>query len=68
MTYTTTHIKQMPAPTVKKLLRERGHNFSTVARLLDRSHALISRVVRKQAVSEPVLRAIARILNDETAS
>jgi hypothetical protein len=68
MSYTATHIKQMPAPSVKKLLRERGYTLTDVARRMARSHALVSRVVRKQAVSEPVLREIARILNEQRAS
>lgn len=64
MTFTASQIKALPAPSVKKLLRERGYTFMDVARRMNRSHALISRVVRKQAVSAPVLVEIARMLSE----
>lgn len=63
MTYTVTQIKSLPAPSVKKLLRERGWNLSTVAARRDISQSLVSRVIRKQVTSAPVLEDIAWCLN-----
>jgi hypothetical protein len=73
MTYTVSHIKTLPAPTVKKLLREAGHNLSTVARRRQVAPSLVSRVVRKQVTSLPVLEDIVWALNhprrdDESAA
>lgn len=64
MTYTVSHIKTLPAPTVKRLLREAGHNLSSVARLRDVAPSLVSRVVSKKTVSVPVWEDIARCLNN----
>jgi predicted transcriptional regulator len=66
MSYTATLIKRLPAPSVKKLLRDRGYTLTDVAKRMDRSHALVSRVVRKEAQSEPVWREIAQMLNGRT--
>lgn len=63
MSYSTDTIRQLPAPTVKRLLRERGYTLSRVAREMKRTHALVSRVVSKQSTSERVWDRIARIVN-----
>jgi len=63
-TYTVTHIKTLPAPTVKKLLREAGHNFSSVALRRQKRPSLVSRVVRKKSTSLPVWEDIAWALNN----
>lgn len=63
MTHTVTHIKRLSAPTVKKLLREAGHNYSTVAKLRGRPPSLVSRVVRKQATSALIWNDIVYALN-----
>ena len=73
MTYTVTSIKGMPAPTVKRLLREAGHNLSSVAARRQVAPSLVSRVVRKQVTSAPVLDDIVWALNhprreDESAA
>lgn len=66
-THNVTHIKSLPAPTVKRMLREAGHNYSSVARRRKRRPSLVSRVVRKQATSalvwEDVLWALAHPRN-----
>jgi hypothetical protein len=54
VTHNVTHIKRLPAPTVKKMLREAGHSYSSVARRRNRPPSLVSRVVRKQATSAPI--------------
>jgi hypothetical protein len=54
MTHSVSHIKTLPAPTVKRLLREAGHSYSSVAKRRDVEPSLVSRVVRKQAISKPV--------------
>ena len=64
MSHTVQSIKALPAPTVKKLLRERGFTLTDVARRLDRVPSLVSRVVRKEAKSDPVWTAIAAMLNE----
>lgn len=53
-THSVTHIKSLPAPTVKRMLREAGHSYSSVARRRTVQPSLVSRVVRKQAISTPV--------------
>lgn len=63
-TYTVTHIKTLPAPTVKKLLREAGHNFSTVAQRRAKRPSLVSRVVRKKTTSTPVWEDVVWALNN----
>jgi len=62
-THTASRVKQLPAPTVKKLLRAAGYSLIDVARLNKRHHSLVTRVVRKQSVSEPVWARIAWCLN-----
>ena len=62
-THSVTHIKRLPAPTVKRLLREAGHNYSSVARRRNLFPSLVSRVVRKQAISTPVWEDIVWALN-----
>jgi hypothetical protein len=54
MTHTATHIKRLPAPTVKRMLRGAGHTYSSVASRRDVHPSLVSRVVRKQATSEAI--------------
>jgi hypothetical protein len=62
-TVTVSHIKRLSAPTVKRLLREAGHNYSSVAERRDLWPSLVSRVVRKQAISAPVWEDIVWALN-----
>ena len=63
VTYTATSIKTLRAPTVKRLLRERGYSMRDVARNLGISHSVVSRAVRKKTTSTPALVEIARLLN-----
>jgi len=62
-THTATQVKRLPAPTVKRLLRQAGYSMVEVAARLDRHQSLVTRVVRKQSVSEPVWKKIAWCLN-----
>ena len=58
-------VKQLPAPTVKRLLREEGYTMLEVARMEPaRHHSLVTRVVRKQSVSNRVWERIAWCLNN----
>lgn len=63
MTYTVTQMKALPAPTVKRLLREVGHNLTSVARRRQVAPSLVSRVVSKQVSSRPVWEDIVWALN-----
>jgi len=63
VTQSVTHIKRLSAPTVKRLLREAGHNYSSVARRRGVFPSLVSRVVRKQAISAPIWEDIVWALN-----
>lgn len=58
-----TRIRALPAPSVKRLLREAGYNMSDVARLNGRHHSLVWRVIRKQSKSDAVWQRIAWCLN-----
>jgi hypothetical protein len=62
-THTVSHIKRLSAPTVKRLLREAGHSYSSVARRRNKMASLVSRVVRKQATSAPIWEDIVWALN-----
>jgi len=53
-THTVSSLKAMPAPSVKRLLRQAGHSYASVARRRMVAPSLVSRVVRKQAISTPV--------------
>lgn len=61
MDHNLTQIKSLPAPSVKKLLRERGFRYPTVqmARIAGCNPSHVSRVIRKQATSDPVWSIIA---------
>jgi hypothetical protein len=64
VTHTASQVKQLPAPTVKKLLREAGYTMVEVARMKPaRHHSLVTRVVKKQSVSGEVWKRIAWCLN-----
>jgi transcriptional regulator with XRE-family HTH domain len=68
MSHTPQTVKQLPSPSVKKLLREHGYTLMDVARRMKRSHSLVSRVVSKKATSEPVLEKIAEMLNERRSA
>ena len=55
-------IRTLPAPTIKRLLREAGSNLSDIARRRKIHPSIVSRVVRKQVTSAPVWEEIARVL------
>lgn len=64
-THTASQVKQLPAPTVKRLLREAGYSMADVARMDPPRHfSLVTRVVKKQSVSDPVWERIAWCLNN----
>lgn len=63
MTYSVMQIKTMPAPTVKRLLREAGHTLRSVAARREVAPSVVSRVLRKQVTSRPVLEDIVWALN-----
>lgn len=65
VTYTVTYLKSLPAPSVRKLLREAGYTLRDVGRSKRPrcSHSIVSRTIRKQVSSEPVWAAIAHCLN-----
>jgi uncharacterized protein YerC len=65
---TPDHIKSLPAPSIRKLLREHGYTYMAVARRMGRSHALVSRVVNKKAKSSHVWAVVAEMLNERKAS
>lgn len=67
MTYTVSHIRALPAPSIKKLLREAGYTLSDVAARRVVAPSLVSRVVRKQVTSLPVLEDIVHCLNHPRA-
>jgi len=54
----------MPAPTVKRLLREAGHTLRSVAARRQVAPSLVSRVVSKQVTSRPVLEDLAWAMNN----
>lgn len=58
------HIKGLPAASVKKMLRARGFRYPVVAvaRLAGVTPGLVSRVIRKLAVSERVWQVIADMI------
>jgi hypothetical protein len=62
-THSATRIKTLPAPSVKRLLREAGYTMSDVARLNRRHHSLVWRVIRKQSKSDAVWARIAWCLD-----
>ena len=58
-------LRDIPAPTVKRLLRGAGWNMATVARIKPSRHrSLVARVVKKQIVSDRVWERIAWCLNN----
>ena len=63
MTYTVTYIKALPAPSVKKLLREAGYTQHQVAALHGCEQSVVSRTIRKRISSNPVWERIAWCLN-----
>lgn len=63
MTYTLTQLKSLPAPTVKRLLREAGHTQRSVAARRQVASSLVSRVVSKKVASKPVWEDIVWALN-----
>lgn len=65
ITYTVAHAKSLPAPTVRKLLRERGLTMADVARAHGCAHSVVSRVVRKQVTSNPVWTSLVAMLNKQ---
>lgn len=64
MNHPSTLQKHRRAPTVKRLLRERGYNLTDVARLAGVHKTLVSRVVRKQATSARVWTVIEELLRE----
>ena len=63
-THIVTRIRALPAPSVKRLLREAGYNMSDVARLKPSRHpSLVWRVIRKQSKSDAVWQRIAWCIN-----
>lgn len=58
-THDATRIKTLPAPSVKRLLRQAGYTMSDVARLNDRHPSLVWRVIRKQSKSKKVWARVA---------
>jgi hypothetical protein len=64
MSHQATQLKTLPAPTVKKLIRDAGWTMTAIAALKPpRNRSLVARVVRKQIVSDPVWERIAWCLN-----
>ena len=63
MTHTVSSVKRLRAPSVKKLLRERGYTMADVARNIGVNHSVISRAVRKKGASDRALAEVARLLN-----
>ena len=65
VTYTVTYLKTLPAPSVRKLVREAGYTLREVGRRKRPpcSHSIVSRTIRKHVASEPVWEAIAFCLN-----
>ena len=64
MSHQASQLKTLPAPTVKKLLRDAGWNMAAVAALDPaRNRSLVARVVKKQIVSDPVWERISWCLN-----
>ncbi len=63
MTHTTDDIRHMRAASVNKLLREHGLTQGDIAKRRGKHRSLVSRVIRKQAVSEAVLEDIVALLN-----
>ena len=67
--YTVPYLKSLPAPSVRKLLRDAGYTMRQVGLVKrDRdgqraAHTVVSRVIRKQMASAPVWEAIAYCLN-----
>lgn len=64
MQYTVPYTKSLPAPSIKKLLREAGWNLSTVAARRGVAPSIVSRVVRKQLQSGPVWEDVVWCLNN----
>lgn len=59
MSHDVSHVRTLPAPTVKKMLRDAGWSLSRVAAIKPARHrTLVVRVVRKQIVSDPMWRRI----------
>lgn len=67
MPYNVGQVKALPAPTVKKLLREAGYNLRHVADLGGVSQALVSLVVRKHTKSEKVWTIVTALINHPRA-
>lgn len=64
MSHQPSQLKTLPAPTVKRLLREAGWSMADVAAIKPaRNRSLVARVVRKQIVSEPIWARIAWCLD-----
>lgn len=62
---TASQIKRLPAPTVKRLLREAGYTLTAVAQLdPPRHYSLITSVVKKRSVSKRVWERIEWCLNN----
>lgn len=62
-THSVSSLKSLPAPSVKRLLRRAGHSYASVSRRRQIAPSLVSRVVRKQAISTPVWEDIVWALN-----
>ena len=64
MSHHSAHLKTLPAPTLRKMLREAGWSLAAVAAVEPRRDpTLVVRVVRKQIVSDPMWERIAWCLN-----
>jgi hypothetical protein len=63
VTYTVEEVKRLPAPSVKRLLRQAGYSVRSVGQRRQISHSVVSRVIRKQVSSLPVWQDIVWALN-----
>ena len=61
--YTVAYLKTLPAPTLKRLLRQAGESQRSVARYHGCSHVTVNKTIRRQITSQPVWLALAAVLN-----
>ena len=64
-TYTVPYIKSLPAPRIRKLVREAGYTLREIGRLKKPpvAHSVVGRTIRKQIASDPVWDALVHCLN-----
>jgi hypothetical protein len=63
MTHTASYTKRLPAPSIRKLLRETGWTQAEVAHRHGCQQSFVSRVIAKQFASDPLWTTIAWCLN-----